>query len=286
MPVTSGEGAPAGDPCSFTLLEARKEMAEFDAWADYYDLLHPGLPGEAEFYVGQAAKRRGPVLEIGCGTGRIAIPIAMCGINVTGLDNSVPMLDVCREKAKAVRVKRNRLSLVEADMRGFELEAAFPLAIMAYRTFMHCLTPEDQRACLACIYNHLEPGGELICSLWAARPATIVQFNLCEEDAVEVQAACIPVSSEDLSLLHFIRTWRDDFNQRLSESHRVQEVDAAGTVLHEEILTMERAWITPREMEHLLARTGFETLAVLGDFRGALLGPQHTEMIWHVRRPH
>jgi len=260
-------------------------MAEFDAWAAYYDFLHPGLPGETEFYVGQAAKRGGPVLEIGCGTGRIAIPVAMCGIQVTGLDNSAPMLEVCRDKAKAVRIRKARLSLVEMDMRAFRLEASFPLIIMAYRTFMHCLTPEDQRACLECIFSHLEPGGELLCSLWAARPDTIVPFATDEEGAVEVQAARVPVSAEDLTLLHFIRTWRDDFNQRLCESHRVQEVDRKGNLLHEEMLTMNRAWITPREMEHLLARTGFETLAVLGDFNGALLGPQHTEMIWHVRRP-
>lgn len=260
-------------------------MAEFDAWAAYYDFLHPGLPGEAEFYVGQAVKRRGPVLEIGCGTGRIAIPIAMCGVKVTGLDNSAPMLEVCREKAKAVGLKRNRLCLVEADMRGFNLDASFPLIIMAYRTFMHCLSPEEQRACLACIYDHLEPGGELLCSLWAAQPAAIVQFNAGEEGTVEVPAARIPVSGEDVTLAHFVRTWRDDFRQRLCESHRVEEVDAAGNVLHEEILEMTRAWITPREMTHLLARTGFETLAVLGDFQGGLFGPEHTEMIWHVRRP-
>ena len=260
-------------------------MAEFDAWAAYYDFLHPGLPGEAEFYVGQAVKRGGPVLEIGCGTGRIAIPMAMCGVSVTGLDNSSAMLDLCREKARAARVRKSRLSLVEADMRAFRLNLSFPLVIMAYRTFMHCLTPEDQRACLECIYNHLEPGGELLCSLWAARPETIVQFSAGEEGAVEAQAASVPVSGEDLTLLQFIRTWRDDFDQRLCESHRVQEVDACGNMLHEELLTMNRAWITPREMEHLMARSGFETLAVLGDFHGALFGPQHTEMIWHVRRP-
>ena len=258
-------------------------MAEFDAWAAYYDFLHPGLPGETEF---MSARRRN-VAALFWKSAAVRADCHSCGdvrIQVTGLDNSAPMLEVCRDKAKAVRIRKARL-LVEMDMRAFRLEASFPLIIMAYRTFMHCLTPEDQRACLECIFSHLEPGGELLCSLWAARPDTIVPFATDEEGAVEVQAARVPVSAEDLTLLHFIRTWRDDFNQRLCESHRVQEVDRKGNLLHEEMLTMNRAWITPREMEHLLARTGFETLAVLGDFNGALLGPQHTEMIWHVRRP-
>lgn len=260
-------------------------MAEFDAWAAYYDFLHPGVPGEAEFYTGQAVKRRCPVLEIGCGTGRIAIPIAMSGVKVTGLDNSTAMLEVCREKAKAVGVRKSRLSLSVADMRDFDLGADFPLIIMAYRTFMHCLSPVEQLACLDRIYRHLEPGGELFCSLWAAQLAIIARFAAERAKAVEILAARVPLPEEDLGLVHFITAWRDDFHQKLYELHRVQETDARGHILHEETLEMTRAWITPREMEHLLVRAGFETLSVLGDFDGALFGPGHTEMIWHVRRP-
>ena len=77
-------------------------MADFDVWAAYYDLVHKGLPGEAEFYLGQAVKRGGPVLEVGCGTGRIAISMAMSGLDVTGIDNSAGMLALCREKMAAV----------------------------------------------------------------------------------------------------------------------------------------------------------------------------------------
>ena len=72
-------------------------MAEFDSWAAYYDYLHPGLPGEAEFYGGQALRRGGPVLEAGCGTGRLAILMAMSGLKVTGVDNSAAMLAVCAQ---------------------------------------------------------------------------------------------------------------------------------------------------------------------------------------------
>lgn len=259
-------------------------MAEFDTWAAYYDFLHPGLSGEAEFFVGQALKRGGPVLEIGCGTGRLAIPMALSGLKVTGLDNSAPMLAVCEEKAEAVRLKKNMLTLVEADMRAFRLFQKFPLAIMAYRTFMHCLSPSDQLACLKAIRRHLVPGGELLCSLWAAHPAVLARFKTAPAKGRGVLAAEVPVPGEDITLMHYINAWRDDFRQLLYEWHRVRERDADGRILHEERLAMTRAWITPREMEHLVGRAGFEVVAVLGDFDGLPLGPEHTEMVWHLRR--
>ena len=62
-----------------------KTMHEFDAWAKYYDLIHQGLDGEAEFYIGQAARARSRTLELGCGTGRICIPMAMSGCDVVGV---------------------------------------------------------------------------------------------------------------------------------------------------------------------------------------------------------
>ena len=260
-------------------------MAEFDPWAAYYDYLHQGLPGEAEFYVAQAMTRNCPVLELGCGTGRIALPVAMSGIKVTGIDNSAAMLEVCHDKAVQLGIGKTALKLVVADMRDFRLRARFPLAFMAYRTFMHCLTPEDQLACLRCIHDHLAPGGELFCNLWAAQPATIAQIALKPDSEGGVHVATIPVPEENLLLAHYVTVWRDDLTQTLHERHRVQEQEVSGQVVHEEELTMTRAWVTPREMEHLVARTGFEVVAVLGDFDGTPLGPGHVEMIWHLRRP-
>jgi len=260
-------------------------MADFDSWAAYYDYLHPGLPGEAEFYGGQALIRGGPVLEAGCGTGRLAILMAMSGLKVTGVDNSAAMLAVCREKASHAGVKKKNLVLVEADMRHVNLGAAYPLAIMAYRTFMHCLTVEDQLNCLRCIYNHLVPGGEFFCNLWAAQPARIARYRTRPDFNRRTLADTVYIPSEDIMLIHFVSLWRDDARQLLHERHWVREQGRNGNTLHEEELSMTRAWITPREMEHLAARTGFTTIAVLGDFDGTPWTPKHTEMIWHFRRP-
>ncbi len=259
-------------------------MADFDSWAIYYDLIHKGLPGEAEFYVGHAVKHGGPALEVGCGTGRIAIPMAMSGLDVTGLDNSAPMLSVCREKLAQVSPVPGKLKLVQADMRDFTLERQFPLALMTYRTFMHCLTPEEQLACLKCIHLHLEPGGELLCNLWAARPGTLVKFPPEFDEKAYQLAGTTHIPGEDLTLVHMHNAWRDDHRQLLHERHWLQEKDLRGKIVHEEHLTMTRAWVTPREMEHLVARVGFDVVAVLGNFDGERLGPDHMEMVWHLRK--
>ena len=260
-------------------------MADFDAWAAYYDLVHKGLPGEAEFYGGQALRRGKPVLEIGCGTGRIAIPLAMSGLDVTGLDNSVNMLVLCREKMAQVGAMRGTLTLVEADMCDFAIKKKFPLVLMAYRTFMHCLTPTEQLACLRCIFDHLTPGGELFLNVWAASAAALLPVATTFQEDNARLLEHIPVPGEDSVLEHYYTAWRDDFRQLLHEQHWLCEMDAAGTIRDEAALPMTRAWFTPREMEHLLCRAGFEIVAVLGDFDGMPLGPSHKEMIWHVQRP-
>lgn len=258
--------------------------AEFDAWAAYYDLIHPGLPGEAAFYAGQAVKRGGPLLEIGCGTGRIALPIALSGLPVIGLDNSIPMLAVCREKQAQIEPISGTLDLIAADMRAFSLKRRFPLILMAYRTFMHCLNPQEQLACLDCIYQHLDTGGELLCNLWAARPGALARFSSSYDENSFQWVGTVEMPEEKIVLEHFHTAWRDDARQLLHEMHWIQEKNLRGKVVHEEYLPLLRAWITPREMEHLVHRAGFSVVNVLGDFDGAPFNGHQDEMIWHLRR--
>ena len=259
--------------------------ADFDSWAAYYDLIHKGLPGEAEFYLGQVLKRGVSVLEIGCGTGRITIPMALSGLEVTGLDNSREMLAVCREKIRQVGAMPGQIKLIKADMRNFSLGKEFPLVLMTYRTFMHCLTSEEQLACLACIFKHLEPGGEMFLNVWVAKTEALLVFPTSyQEDSIRLLES-VPVPGEETVIDHLYTAWRDEFSQIIHERHWMQEKDEQGNLLYEEELAMTRAWFTPREMEHLLCRAGFEIIALLGDFEGELLAPYHVEMVWHVRRP-
>jgi ubiquinone/menaquinone biosynthesis C-methylase UbiE len=98
-------------------------MEEYDRLdADYYDYYSTGLEGDVEFYVAEAQKAGSPVLELGCGTGRITFPIAQAGVSIVGLDLSPSMLGVARRKLTALDLEvQSRVKLVAGDMRDFSL---------------------------------------------------------------------------------------------------------------------------------------------------------------------
>lgn len=108
----------------------------------------------------------GPVLELGVGTGRVAIPIAKDGHEVVGLDRSPAMLARAARKAKAARAK---LTLVEADVRSFALERTFALVTIPFNTFL-MLTPDERWACLARCREHLAPNGRLAIDVFQPDP--------------------------------------------------------------------------------------------------------------------
>ncbi len=101
-------------------------------------------------------------LELGVGTGRVAVELARSGIAVLGIDNSKYMLAVAEKKLEKEGASVKELvTLRFADMRRFRSEMRFPFVYMAAQTFEHCVTEEDQKRCLKCVYNALQGGGTL-----------------------------------------------------------------------------------------------------------------------------
>jgi 2-polyprenyl-3-methyl-5-hydroxy-6-metoxy-1,4-benzoquinol methylase len=255
-------------------------QAEFDAWADVYDLIHQGVPGEAEFYVGQAVRLGGRTLDIGCGTGRIALPMAMSGLDVTGLDNSKEMLDICRGKQAALGDEvRGSFRLVQADMRTFALDEQFDFIAMPYRTFMHCLTPDDQRACLDRVRQHLAPNGTFILNLWEARPGAIAPHLGLTGGSLRIAGRY--EWSESCFLLHWCASRFEELQQLLAEDHLLQWVEhGSGAIVETRHLSLRRAWLTLREMQHLTEAAGLRCKAVFGDFDCNPVSHKTREMIW------
>ena len=116
----------------------------FDDWADIYDAVHADLTHDIDFYVELARESGGPVLELGCGTGRISLAIAREGVAVTGIDISPRMIEVAQEKA-AKRGLAERCVFQSGDMATLQLAERFPLVIMPFRSFQSMLTAEEQR---------------------------------------------------------------------------------------------------------------------------------------------
>ena len=141
---------------------------------------------DVEFFVDTAIESGSPVLEVGCGTGRVLIPTARAGISITGLDLSDHMLDVCRAALKEEsRDVQERVNLVQGDMRDFNLGQKFALITTPFRSFQHLITTVDQIKCLGNIHRHLQPGGTFILDIFNPSLAGITADNLGQETGAE-----------------------------------------------------------------------------------------------------
>jgi len=138
-------------------------MNPLDAIAPFYDLDFGGLQDDLDFYLNWARSEGSPILEVGCGTGRVLTYLAQAGFQVTGVDSSASFLEVARQKLTGTLKKRT--NLVQADMRQLALGREFSLAIVALNTFAHLTCLDDQLRALERIHRHLRPGGLLILDL-------------------------------------------------------------------------------------------------------------------------
>jgi len=259
-------------------------MAAFDVWAEYYDLLHTGLPGDAEFYVGQAVRIGGETLEIGCGTGRITLAMALSGVDVTGLDDSQSMLEVCQAKAEEVGGLRGALSLVRSDMRDFELGRRFDLVVMPYRTFMHLLDDQERRTCLASIRNHMKDDGLFIFDTWHVTPFQLTRLHRGHDGQLElVSRYPVPGAGVTIAQYHSAEFMED--GKLLLEKHLVEEIDdVTGEVLRSVPLDMTRACSTPHDLLSLAEAGGFRVDALFGDFDCRPLTNESPEIIMALRK--
>jgi ubiquinone/menaquinone biosynthesis C-methylase UbiE len=126
----------------------------------YYDLFASN--DDVDFYRELAVKQGRKALELGVGTGRVAIELAKADVTVWGIDNSNYMLNVARQKLKMSSASiRQRVRLKLGDIRNFKLKEKFPFVYIPSATFEHCITQEDQNRCLMNVYNALERKGVL-----------------------------------------------------------------------------------------------------------------------------
>lgn len=133
----------------------------FETVARYYDEAYGSKPmlQDITMFKEFARKFGGPVLEIGCGTGRVLVPIAQMGIEIDGIDLSEPMLSVLRSKLKKEEIKSH---VQHGDMRSFRLEKKYNLVTIPFRSMQHMISCADKLMALQTAKEHLLPDGRLI----------------------------------------------------------------------------------------------------------------------------
>jgi SAM-dependent methyltransferase len=141
-------------------------VSAYDRIARIYDPWSRTVVEDVPFYVELAKQSGGPVLELGVGTGRIAIPTAMAGVDVIGVDASAEMLTVCRERADEAGVG-GLLDLRLGDLRRPPVDERVPLVTCPFRAFLHLATDEERLQALGAVRRLLEPGGRFVFDVFA-----------------------------------------------------------------------------------------------------------------------
>ncbi len=122
---------------------------------------------DIDFYVGYSRRIGGKTLELGCGAGRVLIPTAIAGCEITGLDISPFMLKKCQEKIEQQPKKVQELiRIIEGNMVDFTINEKFSLVTTPFRPFQHLISTEEQKSCLESVRRHLDTGGFLILDLF------------------------------------------------------------------------------------------------------------------------
>jgi len=247
------------------------------AFVGFYDEWTRDVTGDVDFYVRRATAVPPPVIELGVGTGRIAIPTALAGQRVIGVDLSAAMLAEARRRAGEAGVA-DRIAFAEADMRTFVAEVPVNLVTIPFRSFLHMRTTEDQLTCLSNVRRSLLPGGQLILNMFLPDPAFIVgqdrkrnhHGDFTDERGRRCEIWVTPI--------YDIASQRVTIRAAVEAFEREQLVETTESELHVRM-------IHRYEMEHLLERSGFEIEALYGDFDERPLDEGCSEMIWVARRP-
>jgi SAM-dependent methyltransferase len=181
-------------------------MREIDAiYRDgaHYDRLFG--QGYVEFWQSQARIRGGPILELGCGTGKLSVPLAQAGFSVAGLDNSPALLQFAASKNDDVK-------WIEGDMRSFDLDERFALIMLPSNNLGHLHTPEDFESCISSVKRHLQPGGALVIDVFVPNVKLLLrdaeeEYVLDEYDSPEGQGRVrIMARSHYESMTQIMRT--------------------------------------------------------------------------------
>jgi ubiquinone/menaquinone biosynthesis C-methylase UbiE len=241
----------------------------------------PVFAGEIDFYVHRAIESGGPVLELGCGTGRVSWPIARAGVSIVGLDRSQGMLNVAeRKRVGETKDASSRVRFVSGDMSDFELGETFSLAIIPFRAFLMLTSPAAQRGALACIRRHLKPGGRLIVDVFDPKLDMLVpEATRWRQDIADVQ-----LDSGNVVSVEVLERKNDVVQQTLAERWRFTETTPSGEIVREEIEQLRLRWSYRYEMRYLLELAGFAVEEEMSDYFGA--APAYAkEQIWVAQRP-
>jgi len=236
----------------------------YETTAEYYDFVVPYRErSDIAFYVDEAQKTEGEVLEAGCGTGRILIPAARTGCTITGIDLSSEMLSVCEASLKNEPSEvHDCVRLLQGDMRNFDLGKTFQLIMVPFRAFQHLLTVDDQLRCLQTLHRHLAPEGKLIIDFFNPSLESLVNTTPGEEMGDEPEFSM----PDGRRVLRRNKIIAQDRFQQINDVQLIYHVTFPDGHVEHLIHSFKIRYLFRFEAEHLLERSGFAVENLYGDF--------------------
>ena len=233
-------------------------MSRYDSIARLYDPWSVSVTEDVGFYVEEAVRAGSPVVELGVGTGRIAVPTAVAGVRVIGVDSSPGMIEVCRERAELAGVA-DRLDLRLGELEAPPVEERVALVTCPFRSYLHLLDDETRLRSLRAVHGLLVPGGRFVFDVFAPGADDIAETHgrwLEREPGI------------------FERADWDSRARTLTLSVRGEDGETS----------LVLAWLSNDEWRALLERAGFQVIGCYGWFdRRPYAGGEDT--VWVARKP-
>ena len=243
---------------------------DYDQFADLYDHQYDLYRDDLHFYAGLGERAGGPVLEIGAGTGRVTAFLARRGVDITGLEPSGRMIERGRERAAKDTL---RVTFAQGDVRTFQHEQKYALAIAPFNALMHLYTPNEQLQALENIHAHLHSGAPFAFDLYVPR------FGKMSTLRHEGETFHAPDGRRtDV----FLVQRHDRVRQHITTEYHVDTTAPDGTLTRRHY-TLTQRYYTRYEVEWLLRFAGFESPRVTGSFQGGPLERGSDVMVFQTR---
>jgi ubiquinone/menaquinone biosynthesis C-methylase UbiE len=256
-------------------------IPEYDTLAEIYDLwasVDPAYQASHDFYGTLCLETEGAIVELGVGSGRIAVDVARAGKTVLGVDISAAMLEKCRQNASRAGFG-DRIQCFQGDMQDFQFGHPVQLVLIPFRSIGHLLTIENKYQALQNIYKQLVPGGRLVFDHYLFQEDWAREHNGFQRLMVSRRI------SEEQNL-YIWDTYHYSFStQQIAGLITVEKSNPQGQVISRAHFPIHESWITPAQVRHLATLAGFEVEAAYGDFLGHELADSSSDQVWVLRKP-
>jgi SAM-dependent methyltransferase len=249
------------------------EINNYDYVTDLYDIYVPAT-FDIDFFLTEAKKTSGEVLELMSGTGRVSIPLIEAGVKLTCVDLSAGLNAILEDKLQKMGLKAD---VYQMDVCELELQKKFDMVIIPFSSFAHITSPDDQRKALAHIRQHLISGGTFICTLGNPKlrqKSVDGQLRLFRKYPLpDTQGQLLLWISEDIS---------DDDEQVVEAMQFYEEYDAKGVLQSKRLLELHFRLSQKDEFEEIAKAAGFKVKALYGDYAYSEFSDDSPAMIWFL----